>query len=199
MARTLPPYPSGEASSPVAGRAGPRRGGAFAGVVAATLCCFVAVGAVLPVLPGFVRGPLGAGDLAVGVVIGAYTVTGLVGRPFAGRAADRRGRRRAMAAGAVAMALAGALYLVPAGVAGLLAARLVLGAGEALVVTAGGAWVVTSRRPIAAARPSVCSGSGSGAAWASVRSPARRCSVSAAIPRCGRSRRSCRSSARWRS
>ena len=88
------------------------------------------------------RGPIGAGDVAVGVVIGAYAVTGLIGRPFAGRFADRRGRRPVVVAGTLLAALAGLLYMVPAGLPGLIFARLVLGAGEGMVFTAGSAWIV---------------------------------------------------------
>jgi MFS family permease len=115
---------------------------AFAGIFAVTLLALLSVGAVLPVLPVYVRGPIGAGDIAVGVVIGAYAVTGLIGRPFAGRFADRRGRRPVVVAGTLLASLAGLLYLVPAGLAGLIVARLVLGAGEGMVFTAGSAWIV---------------------------------------------------------
>ena len=45
---------------------------AFAGVFVVTLLSLVAVGAVLPVLPHYVRGPLGSGNFAVGLVIGAF-------------------------------------------------------------------------------------------------------------------------------
>src|SRR5438105_4905791 len=82
--------------SPRSGRStpAPRRSGlAFAGVFAHTFCGLVAVGAVLPVLPGYVKGKLGYGDFAVGVVIGCYAVSGLLLRPVAGRLADRRGRK----------------------------------------------------------------------------------------------------------
>jgi MFS family permease len=120
---------------------------AFAGIFAVTLLGLLSVGAVLPVLPRYVRGPLGAGDLAVGVVIGAYAVTGLVGRPFAGRLADARGRRPAVVLGSLLAAVAGFLYLLPAGVPGLLAARLCLGAGEGMVFTAGSAWIVDLAPP----------------------------------------------------
>ena len=102
----------------------------------------MAVGAVLPVLPRYVRGPLGGGDVAVGIVIGCYALTGLGGRPFAGRFADARGRRRAVIGGALLAALAGGLYLLADSVATLIAARLVLGLGEGAVFTAGSAWVV---------------------------------------------------------
>ena len=53
----------------------PRPGLSFAGVFAVTFCGLVAVGSVLPVLPRYIHGPLGSGDLAVGVVIGAYAIT----------------------------------------------------------------------------------------------------------------------------
>jgi MFS family permease len=102
----------------------------------------MAVGAVLPVLPRFVRGPLDGGDVAVGIVIGCYALTGLGGRPFAGRFADARGRRRAVVGGALLAGLAGLIYLVADSVAVLIAARLVLGLGEGTVFTAGSAWVV---------------------------------------------------------
>jgi MFS family permease len=120
---------------------------AFAGIFAVTLLSLMAVGAVLPVLPRYVRGPLDSGDVAVGVVIGAYAFTGLGGRPFAGRLADHRGRRRTVVLGTLLVGLAGLLYLVPAGLPGLIVARLVLGMGEGAVFTAGSAWIVDLAPP----------------------------------------------------
>jgi MFS family permease len=124
--------------------AGPlrERRAAFAGIFSVTLLALLSVGSVLPVLPRYVRGPLDSGDLAVGIVIGAFAFTGLVGRPVAGRVADVRGRRRAVVIGSLLASAAGFLYLVPAGVPGLIVARLVLGAGEGMVFTAGATWVV---------------------------------------------------------
>ncbi len=124
-----------------------RPGVAFAGVFAVTFSALVAVGAVLPVLPRYVHGPLGAGNVAVGVVIGAYAVTGLLLRPFAGRLADRRGRKPAVLLGALGVAASGLLYLLPLGIGGLILARLVLGAGEGTVFTAGSAWIVDLAPP----------------------------------------------------
>ena len=57
---------------------------AFAGIFAVTFCGLLAVGAVLPVLPRYVHGPLGGGNIAVGIVIGSYAITGLLLRPVAG-------------------------------------------------------------------------------------------------------------------
>ena len=125
----------------------PRPGIAFAGVFAVTFCGLVAVGAVLPVLPRFVHGPLDAGNVAVGVVIGSYAITGLLLRPFAGRLADHRGRKPTVLLGSVLVALGGFMYLLPLGVPGLVASRLVLGAGEGTVFTASSAWVVDLAPP----------------------------------------------------
>jgi len=124
-----------------------RPGVAFAGVFAVTFSGLLAVGAVLPVLPRYVHGPLDAGNIAVGVVIGSYAVTGLLFRPLAGRLADRRGRKPAVLLGSILVAVAGFLYLLPLGVAGLIGARLLLGAGEGTVFTAGSAWIVDIAPP----------------------------------------------------
>ena len=45
---------------------------AFAGVFVVTMLGLLAVGATLPVLPRYVKGPIGSTDLAVGIVTGAF-------------------------------------------------------------------------------------------------------------------------------
>lgn len=112
------------------------------GIFAAILASFAAVGAALPILPRFVHGPLGSGDLATGIVVGAFAVSAVVARPWAGRLADARGRRAVMGWGALLMALAGALHFAAVSVPVLVFARLVLGVGEGLAFTAGSAWIV---------------------------------------------------------
>jgi MFS family permease len=124
-----------------------RPGLAFAGLFAVTFCGLLAVGAVLPVLPRYVHGPLGAGDIAVGVVIGSYAISGLLLRPIAGRLADRRGRKPTVLVGGLLLCLSGLLYLPSLGLAGLIVARLVLGAGEGSVYTAGSAWIIDLAPP----------------------------------------------------
>jgi MFS family permease len=121
---------------------GPSAGFSFAALFAVTFCGLVAVGAVLPVLPRYVRGPLGDGDLTVGIVIGAYAITGLLLRPVAGRLADRWGRKPTVLLGALLLSVSGLLNLPSLGIAGLIAARLVLGIGEGSLYTAGSAWIV---------------------------------------------------------
>jgi MFS family permease len=120
---------------------------AFAGIFVVTMLGLLAVGATLPVLPRYVKGPIGSTDIAVGVVSGAFAFTGLAFRPLAGHLADARGRRLTVILGALVSATAGLLYFVPAGVPGLIVARLVLGAGEGMVFTAGSAWVVDLAPP----------------------------------------------------
>ncbi len=116
--------------------------GAAVAVFAATLLGFLSLGCVLPVLPRYVTGPLGAGDVAVGVAIGAFALTAVVCRPFGGGEADRRGPRRIAVIGLAIVAGASALLFVPAGLAGVIGARLVLGVGDAFMFTAAAAWIV---------------------------------------------------------
>ena len=91
-----------------------RPGLAFAGIFAVTFAGIVAVGAVLPILPRYVHGPLDGGNIAVGVVIGSYAVTGLLLRPVAGRLADSRGRRPTVLAGSLLVAASGLPLPAPA-------------------------------------------------------------------------------------
>lgn len=120
---------------------------AFAGIFAVTLLALLSVGAVLPVLPRYVRGPLDSGNLAVGFVIGCYALTGLICRPFAGRLADARGRKPAALLGCSLASVAGLVYLIPGGLPTLILGRLILGAGEGMVFTAGSAWIVDLAPP----------------------------------------------------
>ena len=120
---------------------------AFVGVFGAGLLCLTALGATMPVLPRYVTGPVGAGNVAVGITIGAFAIGAVAARPFAGRVADARGRRIVLVSGAAIMGLAGGLLFLSMGVVGLVGARLVVGVGEALVFTAGATWVVDLAPP----------------------------------------------------
>jgi MFS family permease len=120
---------------------------AFAGIFAVTLLALLSVGSVIPVLPRYVKGPLGEGDVAVGFVVGAFAFTGLAARPLAGHLADLRGRRVAVVLGCLVAGAAGLIYFIPAGLPGLIASRFALGAGEGTVFTAGATWVVDLAPP----------------------------------------------------
>jgi MFS family permease len=114
----------------------------FAGIFIVTNLGLLAVGATLAVLPDYVKHDLNGSDLEVGIVSGAFAFTGIVCRPIAGNLADTRGRKPTVIGGTLLAAVAGALYFVPAGIPGLIVARLFLGAGEGTVFTAGSAWNV---------------------------------------------------------
>ena len=99
---------------------------------------FLAIGMVLPVLPLYARGPLGVGDVGVGLAVGMSSPMALVAQPFAGRFGDRHGRRILMVGGALIMAIALAGYTLAGSLAVLSALRLLTGLGEALVFVGSG-------------------------------------------------------------
>ena len=109
---------------------------AFAALSAAVLAFFVAGAIFLPAVPRFTVGPLGGDKVTVGIVIGAFAVSSLLMRPFAGRLADRRGRRLTLIAGALITVVASLGHLVAFDVAVLIVMRLLLGVGEALFFVA---------------------------------------------------------------
>lgn len=109
---------------------------AFAIVALAELAYFTADGMLLPALPRYVEGPLGRGSIAVGLVIGAFSLSAFFLRPWAGRVADRRGRRLLMVAGASLFAVSVTGYFFATSVEVLVAMRLLTGAGEALFFVA---------------------------------------------------------------
>jgi MFS family permease len=110
---------------------------AFLGISASVFGFFVASGMFLPSTPRFTAGPLGGDDIAVGLVVGSFSVSSLLLRPFAGRWADQRGRRIMLIAGALLQVLAAAGHLVADSVGLLIVMRLLLGAAEAVFFVGG--------------------------------------------------------------
>jgi MFS family permease len=104
---------------------------AFLTIAVATLAYFTADGVLIPVVPLYVEGPLGGGDVAVGLAVGAFSFTALLLRPWAGGLGDRRGRRRLMVTGAAIFGLSALAYVVADSVPLIVAARALTGCGEA--------------------------------------------------------------------
>lgn len=104
--------------------------GAFVTIMLSSLAYFTAAGITIPAVPLYVEGPLGGGDVAVGLIVGVFGVTAIVLRPWAGGASDRRGRRLLVVAGALLAGISIAGYLVP-NMGVLTGMRLLTGAGEA--------------------------------------------------------------------
>lgn len=104
---------------------------AFIALSVADLAYFTAVGMAIFALPLFVTGPLGHDEAAAGVAFGAFAVSALVLRPFAGRLSDRFGRRPLLVGGAVLAASCLALTAVASDLVAVIALRLVAGVAEA--------------------------------------------------------------------
>ncbi|HSK21741.1 MAG TPA: MFS transporter [Egicoccus sp.] len=104
----------------------------FVAMTMAALTYFTAAGMLIPALPRYVTAGLGGGDVAVGVVVGTFSVSAVLLRPAAGVYGDRRGRRPLMLAGAMTAALSILTYGLATTPAALATLRLVTGAGEAL-------------------------------------------------------------------
>jgi MFS family permease len=114
----------------------------FLAISGATLAFFLADGVLLPVVPRFVEGPLGGSDLAVGLSIGAFGISALLLRPWAGRLGDRRGRRVLLLIGASFLAATTLGYVLVSSIPGIFALRLLGGAGEAFFFTGAAAAIV---------------------------------------------------------
>ncbi len=109
---------------------------AFITLTVADLAYFASAGILIAVTPLFVTGPLASGEAAVGLVMGAFSITTLALRPLAGRWTDRKGRRALLIGGAAAFTFAILGHFIVTSVAGLVAVRLALGAAEAMYFVA---------------------------------------------------------------
>lgn len=103
----------------------------FVLITLSTFAYFLSVGALVPTLPLYVEGPLGGGDVAVGLGIGAFSLAAVLLRPFVGRLSDVRGRRLVLVAGAGLVTVSVAGYVLVSSLIPLLLLRLLTGAGEA--------------------------------------------------------------------
>ncbi len=103
----------------------------------ADLAYFTSVGVALLALPLTVTGRIGSDEAGAGLAFGAFGVTALVCRPFAGRLSDRYGRRPLMIAGALGCGLGMVLMPYVESLALVVALRLLQGIAEAAFFVAG--------------------------------------------------------------
>lgn len=103
----------------------------------ADLSYFVAIGITIHGLPLFVTGPIGSDEAGAGLAFGAFGVTALVCRPFAGRLSDVRGRRPLMLVGATLCASGMLLLPVADSLTVVVGIRLLQGVAEAAFFVAG--------------------------------------------------------------
>jgi predicted MFS family arabinose efflux permease len=133
-----------DAAAPVTGVS--RAPGAYWIAWVATVTFFAGFYALLVPLPRYLA-EAGLPDWQIGLVLGAFGVASLVGRPVAGVAADRFGARNVMLFGAAALAI-GALAVPATSSAGpLFVLRVLQALGYVAFTTAGTALVVALVEP----------------------------------------------------
>lgn len=110
---------------------------AFIALTLAELAYFTAGGLIIGVTPFFVSGPIGSDEAGVGIAFAAFSITTVALRPYAGRLADRRGRRPLLIGGAALAAAAVLAHAVTTDLAVLVGLRALLGVAEAFFFVAG--------------------------------------------------------------
>jgi predicted MFS family arabinose efflux permease len=100
------------------------------------LAYLTADGMAVYLVPVHAAGPLGGGGAGAGLAFGAFALSALVLRPWAGRIADTRGRRPLLVGGAVIAVVALGLTAHVSTLTTLVGFRLLAGVAEAAVFTA---------------------------------------------------------------
>lgn len=113
----------------------------------AVLGGYLALGATLQELPGYVSDRFGSSPFVVGVVVGSAFAGTALTRPFAGRAGDAGRARPVAIAGAVSTSFAALGHLWAPNLAWLLAARVLMGVGEAALFSGVLPWVLSDVQP----------------------------------------------------
>jgi len=113
----------------------------FVLVVVVGLAYFLSLGMLLPVVPLYVKDVLRGGDVAVGIVVGAFALGSVVVRPWAGRIGDRLGRRVLIVGGAFIVGVSALLYQVATVDAVLVFVRVLGGIGEAAFFVGAGTMI----------------------------------------------------------
>ncbi|MGG1514905.1 MFS transporter [Paenibacillus oryzisoli] len=100
----------------------------------ANLLLFFSFQMLIPTIPTYLS-QLGGDEVQIGLVIGIFTISSLLTRPFAGRALDLLGRKHVLLVGLTICTLTIAGYSFLAAAALILAARFVHGIGWGLSTT----------------------------------------------------------------
>ncbi|MFC7062172.1 MFS transporter [Halobacillus seohaensis] len=106
----------------------------FITLILSTFMLFLGFQMLLPTLPVYVKDH-GGDSTSVGLVIGMFTITALIIRPFAGSAADRMGRKPILLIGLLITVISIFSYIIVTTVLLLLLLRLVHGLGWGMSTT----------------------------------------------------------------
>ncbi|MBI4609048.1 MAG: MFS transporter [Candidatus Rokubacteria bacterium] len=120
--------------------------GQFALLWSAAFAFFLSFYLLLPTLPLYARA-LGIAESQIGLIIGCFALSSMVGKPWAGWAADRYGRRPLLVAGALIFLGSSLLYGWSRTAAALLLVRIFHGMGMGLYPTAATAMVADMAPP----------------------------------------------------
>ncbi len=111
-------------------------------VFSATFSVFLAIGVMIPVLPGYVRGELMASDFMVGFEMAMQAVGAIGSRIWVGGYITSRGSRAALRLATGMCFIGGLIFLLPPTLVSLGIGRALQGIGEGLGFTGGVAWVI---------------------------------------------------------
>ena len=104
-------------------------------VYAVTFCQFAAIGMYLTGIQLFVKDELGSSKAAVGLAVGAFSITAVLSRPIVGRGVDVRGRKPFLYLGLSLLVVSSLGFLFAHSLVAVVALRLVQGVNGACVYT----------------------------------------------------------------
>lgn len=104
-----------------------------------SLLFFASFNMVIPELPGYLKNM--GGEKYVGYIIGLFTITALISRPFSGKLADTIGRVPIIVIGALVSSVCGLLYLFTSGIFAFLLLRFFHGFSTGFTPTGTSAYV----------------------------------------------------------
>jgi predicted MFS family arabinose efflux permease len=104
---------------------------AFVRLTLADVAYFTSTGVAIYTLPLWVTGPVGSDKSGAGLAFGAFAVSALILRPFAGRLSDTKGRRPLLVGGALVSAFGMFATAYADSLALVVLLRLLLGVAEA--------------------------------------------------------------------
>ncbi|MBI6576368.1 MFS transporter [Pseudomonas viridiflava] len=119
-------------------------------IVLYTFIAFLCIGLPIAVLPGYVHDQLGFSPLIAGLAIASQYLATLLSRPYAGRATDTLGSKRAIVFGLWGIGISGAMTLLAtllepfptASLSILILARLFLGVSQGLIGVGTISWCI---------------------------------------------------------